>query len=1283
MTSFIDVQRRFHDLTEEELEDTELLLSWSEYEFGSDIGWSDLLKDDRVVLLAEAGSGKTREMDEQANRLVGEGRFAFFVPLESLDREPIVDLLSATDEERFEAWKADCRETAWFFLDAVDELKLTEGKLDRALRRLSRAIDGHGHRARVIISCRPGDWRSRLDLTTVQDRLPVPTRSRETSSPPPDEVFFEAFRRDAGESAGVTREEEGLPSQGAVRTVAMLPMSDGQIERFVERSGVNDAAAFLAEVARQKAWTFARRPLDLAELIATWTSEGSLGTRALQHEVNVTAKLKDDPDRPNRDVLPDTQARGGAERLALALALTRTRTIRSPEQALDAHRADGVLDAAKILPDWTEAKRQALLRRAIFDPATYGRVRFHHRSVQEYLAARRLRALRESGLSTKALIRLLFAERYGVEVVFPSMRAIAAWLALWDGAVREELTRREPEALLSLGDPETLDLAARGNLVRAFVAAYGQGGWRGLNIPIDEVRRLAHPDLAPVIRECWRNGPANEDVRELLIEMIWQGPIEGCADLARSVALDTTLRPHHRTIAVRALVACGWDDSVRELADAILAHPESWPDSVVHGVAADLFPRIITAGDLITLMERTSNPRRTVGDFAWASQQIVNSIEPRSESAVALRDEMAALIRRGRFQTVGSYQIHGKFDHLAPALAILCARQLSEAPDAPDAELIRACVVASRFGGDKWNGSEPIGKLKAHFAANAKRRNLAFWAELEFMNEVAPADDDWMRFFHAQHDSLLDRLAEADRPWLEAALAIESRRERRAFALYALIDGWRQRGRVASELDAIRARLKEDTILGRILEEHTALLERNQAIERMKRDDRRGRRARANQETQRLEGWKRWREELLADPADAFSAENLNGTVANLCRWLSKWLSATEGSRNRFNIWDKNALTQVFDPDIADRAERAFRALWRTTPPVLWSDRPAAERNGKPYDWIYGLSGISAEASTPGWTVSLSPEEVRIAAAYTTIELNGFAWFIADLVNSHPAEVSKVIGGEVSAELGVGGEHGHLPTLQNVTHAESNLKQLLVPRLLAELKSWPSAFTDETGPRWLHHLDQVLSILDETNSEADRDAVAQECTNRYEVDPAGALALVWLRGLFRFDAVRGTQALIRGLTNRNDPGTSERAVEMFAAIFGDRDAVVFEITDPAQRTRLLGQLVRYAHTFVRPEDDQVHEGAYSPDARDKAESARNFLLSKLLDTPGPEACNVVLDLANEDEFAHFPDRLRLLARQRAAADAEFPPFSPEDLIALDTRHEALRRHDGSAGRPRL
>ena len=143
MTGFVDLQRRFHELTDSELEDIDELVTWSGFEFGPDIGWSELLEFARVILLAEAGAGKTIEMQQQANRLAGEGRFAFFIPLESLNQDPIADILSPAEEKRLDQWKANGREPAWFFLDAVDELKLTEGKPDRALNRLSRAIDGH------------------------------------------------------------------------------------------------------------------------------------------------------------------------------------------------------------------------------------------------------------------------------------------------------------------------------------------------------------------------------------------------------------------------------------------------------------------------------------------------------------------------------------------------------------------------------------------------------------------------------------------------------------------------------------------------------------------------------------------------------------------------------------------------------------------------------------------------------------------------------------------------------------------------------------------------------------------------------------------------------------------------------------------------------------------------------------------------------------------------------------------------------------------------------------
>ena len=421
-----------------------------------------------------------------------------------------------------------------------------------------------------------------------------------------------------------------------------------------------------------------------------------------------------------------------------------------------------------------------------------------------------------------------------------------------------------------------------------------------------------------------------------------------------------------------------------------------------------------------------------------------------------------------------------------------------------------------------------------------------------------------------------------------------------------------------------------------------------------------------SREVKRLEQRKAWHRRLVADPADAFSPEKRDATVGALYTWLYQY---KQGS-NSCNVWDKDALTQAFGREVADRAEAAFRALWSKTTPLLWSARPSTARNTVPWEWMYGFVGLSAEATTAGWADSLSSEEARTAVVYATIELGGFAAFIADLADSYPGEVRDVIGQELSAQLRIDGEDSYLPALQGLVNAETKVKQLFIPHLLDELKSWPNVLTDEAGKRWAEHLDNVLYVLGGTTSKTDRAAIAQECINRYEADRAGPLAPVWLKGLFRFDAPKGTQVLTETLIDRDDPALRTLAVEIFATLFGEHHALVVELEDPAQHAQVLGQLVRLAYAFVRPTEDQSYDGVYSPDARDYAGRTRDFLLNRLLDTPGAEARRVVLELARSEEFEDLRDRLRFLARQRAATDAEFAPYTSEAMIDLEKRYEA-------------
>jgi hypothetical protein len=117
---------------------------------------------------------------------------------------------------------------------------------------------------------------------------------------------------------------------------------------------------------------------------------------------------------------PDSE---DASRLALAAMLTRKLTLRHSAESDSVEASEAALDVSKILSNLNADERATLLERPLFGFASYGRVRFHHRSVVEYLAAGRLETLLLRGISIKTIKRLLFTETaQGTRTVRPSMR---------------------------------------------------------------------------------------------------------------------------------------------------------------------------------------------------------------------------------------------------------------------------------------------------------------------------------------------------------------------------------------------------------------------------------------------------------------------------------------------------------------------------------------------------------------------------------------------------------------------------------------------------------------------------------------------------------------------------------------------------------------------------------------------------------------------------------------------------------------------------------------------
>jgi hypothetical protein len=490
------------------------------------LSWNDISARRRVVLLAEAGSGKTEEMRERARLRVAAGQYAFFATVEDVAEDGLDGALRSAERPRLAAWRT-CDQDAWFFIDSIDEAKLGRVRLDRAFRKIADGISGGERRAHVILSCRLLDWEFASDVERLKAELPIPPDPHLPPPPSADEVLVQALRHEK------PREERPKAEQPLV--VLMVALDEPRLRRFASEKGVTDVTAFLDQIQSANLWRFARRPLDLDWLVLFWKDHGRLGSLAEMLESSLAARVAETKtDRARDDTLDAARASHAIERIGAALVFGRKATIAVPDSELLRPNDERPLNVDEVLPDWSAQDRSHRLTRPIFDPATFGRARLHNDNegtVRGYLTARWLHRLRENNLSRGELFGLIFATSYGIELIKPSVQETAAWLALWDEDVGREVGRREPALLLTAGEPASLSPAVRAAVLTDIIERLAAGAHLPM-LDFDSVKRFSRPDLSPVIAALWPKYESCAEARKLSLRIIWLGPLADCAQLA-------------------------------------------------------------------------------------------------------------------------------------------------------------------------------------------------------------------------------------------------------------------------------------------------------------------------------------------------------------------------------------------------------------------------------------------------------------------------------------------------------------------------------------------------------------------------------------------------------------------------------------------------------------------------------------------------------------------------------------------------------------------------------
>ena len=1224
------------------------------------LSWSELLAKRRVVILAEAGSGKTEELIEQARQQTATGRFSFYATVRNVGRDGLDKALRPADRTRLSAWRASA-EPGWFFIDSIDEAKLDKICLEKALRQMAEGIAGGDSRAHIVLSGRHTDWEFARDARRLNEELPLPPGNPAELSSSLETLIRRVLRHE--------KRPEPPPAETPL-IVVMAPLDTEQVRLYAAAKDASDLDGLMAAVEAGSLWGFARRPLDLNWIVRYWRSHGRLGSFTEMIEVSLRERLQEtDPERSRRDNLDAERAKHGLERIGAALVFGRQATIAIPDNDTSLNTEGAVTMIGDVLPDWSSEDQMKLLTRPAFDPATFGRARLHNDNegvARAYLAAHWLQRLRKANLPQRRLHDLLFARTYDIELVKPSMLETAAWLALWDESVAREVVRRAPFLLFTAGDPASLPLETRQALLKALVDRMRRDEEVPL-LDLSSLARFAQPDIGPALHAIWATDKEHDEIRRFVLRLIWLGKIKDCADVATAASFGQYQDTYTAMTAGRALLAVGDESAHERYAEYIKQQCASISATVVWEAVEDLFPHLIGVDDLLAILTVVQLGDGEGGGFRfdWNGTKLVE----RLKSAADLTRLIDGLLQQLEAEPQAS--IGGgspRDEQYAPVLGAAAQRLMDLSP--PTAATTSAIDAVLRIGDRRLD----MARRRTNIASDAvellhctqARRRAAFWRAADRLGNhrilngqplIAPFQMDFLGW---PTGLVLD-----DIEWLLTDGPARERGTERQLAINAALGLCSKEG---GQDQALKARIAavaatDPDMQAAYIESTTP---RIKSAEEIKSEEALAEAMREHEDAQseREQSWIDFIANLRTNPAKLRQLHPTTATgVDHRIYGLWQLLSETTRSNSRYAIDSVAPIAELAGEEVAAAFAAGLAEIWRGWNPTLRSARPPSERNQISSVDCLGIAGVSVEAAAHAdWAQRLTEEQAVRAAEYATLEINGFPSWLAALVQAWPVAVEKVLTEEVASNLDDPTPGVHYLILEAISRSDESLVRLMSPSLWRELQARPDL------PRTA--LQPVLFILKRGLPEADKGDLYALALYRFQSSTDPQISAHYLGVSYAVNPQGATDALMAKLDLLGEAEKTMLVERVLPKIFGSRwlhSAPPEVHLDVAT----LGRLVLLAYRTVRIEEDRdrANKGAYSPDERDEAQEARSAAFTALVSTPGRAAFDAILRLIDTPNFPVARSRLLALAYERAAKDAENTVWAADEPLRFEQQFE--------------
>lgn len=918
----------------------------------------------------------------------------------------------------------------------------------------------------------------------------------------------------------------------------------------------------------------ATRPLDLRWMVVLWNQRRSLGTYCELIEANISNRLREfnESYEAAGEVLSVDQLRAGAVELAAAAEFggcaffTLDPSVTPTMDELAPHT---------IIADWHPTAIRRLLATALFDEASFGRVKFHHRSIREFLAAQWVAKQLALGVPLQRLQGLFAGCPFGQAVLIPARRASLSWLAAINVRAREWVVREFPEILLFEGDPQAWDGISADKAFANFIETTKHGLQMSWFKSASECMRVGRALSAGKVAGALADASILPQVRSMCFHIARHAKLADCALVSFTIYRNSAVPAWERALALDVLEFVGTAAQRQEVLADLKARRLGTNELIAHALPVSDWKHL-TEAELSAILNCTYAEE----DYGPMVRVVTAELLPAADLQAAvllLGAVMASLPRPLTGRRFARFPESDRPDRawLLCALPDCYERVLVLLPQTVGPYLAVCMEAAVRIEAQRDSGFTDRDEFNRRYKSISKHPKLRWSIALAIaqsedirasVNQLTRGAGGLVNFDAADLPELARRANDLARPaderdiWFAVAIAVAfSMRHRR------------ERSNALRALGLGSAGSARAVAVGR----EYGRWRKNAELKREWKAEERERQA---ADTRAIEDWK---SRLLADLAHI-----RDGTHAGSLQDMLRYSFSRSGHRDYSDV-DFEAIEASLGPEIAEAFEEGLKAYWPTvTPP----DPSAYTNVNVPWIAHIALAGLGRSLRDASSISALSATNVAKAAQLAVFKSHGPPpWFEA-LARSHRTDVGAALTSWVVAEAQAASPGNSVPgALEMALRCAPDVRRdLLLP--LVPLVSSGQISRRET-------LKAVILALREDGLLPSL-AVGNLCVGKLtsSIGSNGRLGeMVWLRIWMDEDAPAAWSWFLGHM--KGIAGDVEAEVSLFAEVVGDLKWLQAPLSREAADVLLGIHALLSAHPPTAPISEEAGDSHFSPSMR--------------------------------------------------------------------------------------